>query len=244
MQHDSLRPGLEGCIEAFDAELAYVYASLRRLGVRPAEIEVLAHQVFLLLVPTWPRFARRRSLRVHLFGLAVRVVVGYPRRPAGTPVESAESMPLTLAALERIPLKHRAVLLLSELDQIPLSEIAGTLSMTRLGVALRLRKARRELDAAIRQLAADWQAGRFGHPDLLLGALGLRTEDFATLGTLREARPEEAEDEHASKEVAEILQLQDDIFLLEMVMDDLPGTIYFKDRQSRFTHINRYAAGH
>jgi len=43
---------------------------------------------------------------------------------------------------------------------------------------------------------------------------------------------------------AELLQLRDDVLLLEMVMDDLPETIYFKDRQSRFTHINRCAAVH
>ena len=42
--------------------------------------------------------------------------------------------------------------------------------------------------------------------------------------------------------VAEISHLQDEIFLLETLMDNVPDSIYFKDRQSRFTRINRYAA--
>ena len=46
----------------------------------------------------------------------------------------------------------------------------------------------------------------------------------------------------ASEGVAEIAQLQDEIFLLETLMDNVPDSIYFKDRQSRFTRINLYAA--
>src|SRR5438477_7014552 len=42
--------------------------------------------------------------------------------------------------------------------------------------------------------------------------------------------------------VAEISHLQDEIFLLETLMDNVPDSIYFKDRHSRFTRINRYAA--
>jgi diguanylate cyclase (GGDEF)-like protein/PAS domain S-box-containing protein len=38
------------------------------------------------------------------------------------------------------------------------------------------------------------------------------------------------------------LQLEDAIFLVETLMDNVPDAIYFKDRDSRFTRINRYAA--
>jgi diguanylate cyclase (GGDEF)-like protein/PAS domain S-box-containing protein len=39
-----------------------------------------------------------------------------------------------------------------------------------------------------------------------------------------------------------ISRLEDEIFLLETLMENVPDSIYFKDRQSRFTRINRYAA--
>jgi PAS domain S-box-containing protein len=235
MKHDGPRQGVlaqdpmavERFIKAFDAELDYLFASLRRLGARPEETEELAHQVFLGLLRSRPGLDRRRSFQLRLFGLAVRVIGRHRRRASKKRPDSAESLPLRLAVLDRVPLKRRAVLVLHELDQVPLEEIAGSLSMTRMGVAVRLRKAQREMDAAVRQLAVDWQAGRFGHPDLLFAALGIRDTN--------ESRP---------NDIGEVLQLQDDIFLLKMVMDDFPETIYFKDRQSRFTRINQYAAAH
>ena len=167
MQHGRPRQGvlaqeplaLEPFIKAFDAELDYLFASLRRLGARPEEMEDLAHQVFLGLLRTRPTFDRRRSFQLHLFGLAVRVIERHRRRPPGKLADSTESLPLRLAVLDRVPLKHRAVLVLHELDQVPLEEIAGSLSMTRLGVAVRLRKARREMEAAVRQLAAGLAGG-------------------------------------------------------------------------------------
>jgi PAS domain S-box-containing protein len=246
---------VEPFITVFDAELDYLFASLRRLGARPEEVEELAHQVFLGLLRTRPKLEGRRSFQLHLFGLAVRVMVRHRRRPPRHLVESSESLPLRLAVLDRVPLKHRAVLVLHELDQVSLEEIAGSLSMSRFGVAVRLRKARREMESAIRQLAMDWRAGRFGNPDLLLAALGIRNKELpenpaARRGAGLEAATNQFPSESApsesapSESVGEVLKLQDDIFLLEMVMDDFPETIYFKDQKSRFTHINRYAAAH
>jgi diguanylate cyclase (GGDEF)-like protein/PAS domain S-box-containing protein len=43
-------------------------------------------------------------------------------------------------------------------------------------------------------------------------------------------------------QIAEISNLQNEIFLLETLMDNVPDSIYFKDRHSRFTRINRSAA--
>lgn len=232
MQHDGDRQdvatadqnGTERFIRALEDEVDYLFASLRRLGARPHEIEDLAHEVFVALSRSRPRFGSRLSLRSRLFRLAVGVIVR--RRDPDPKAEPATQRPLVLAALERVPLKRRAVLVLHELDQVPAAEIAGTLSMSRLGVALSLRKGRREMNAAIRQIAGEWQAGRFGRSEVLLAALGIGDGEL---------RPEVGGD---------LSHLREDVVLLEMVMDNMNDTIYFKDRHSRFTHINRHAAAH
>src|SRR3954447_12322097 len=59
---------------------------------------------------------------------------------------------------------------------------------------------------------------------------------------MRRAAPKRPDDDSANALAHDIGRLQNEIFLLETLMDNVPDSIYFKDRHSRFTRINRSAA--
>ena len=161
--------GEDACVRAFERELDYIFGTLRRLGVRPDEIEDLAHDLFVVLLRNWPSLDTERPLRPYLFGVAFRIVCAHRRRrvrevPHPAPeaedfgpgperlLQSQEGTVLLHAALERVPLPRRAVLIMHELDGIPIGEIAKALSITRFGAYARLHKGHHELAAAVRRL--------------------------------------------------------------------------------------------
>ncbi len=159
------------CLDAFDGELDYVFATLRRLGVAPHEVEDLAQEVFVVLYRKWDTLDPSRPLRPYLFGIAFRIVSAQRRRrirevlspdfdfdlnaDAADPenwLQSKQAVELLLVALERVPLARRAVVIMHDLDETPIVDIAHHLSITRFGVYARLRKGRKELAAAVRTL--------------------------------------------------------------------------------------------
>ena len=163
-------PTLESaCLDAFERELDYLFETIRRLGARPSEIEDLVQDVFVVLHRNWPTLDTTRSLRPYLFGVAFRIVCAHRRRQAreipcpgldsedrgGSPeflLQSKESVGLLMAALERVHLPRRAVLVMHDLDGVPIADVARSLSITRFGAYARLRKARGELATAVRRL--------------------------------------------------------------------------------------------
>jgi RNA polymerase sigma-70 factor (ECF subfamily) len=165
----------DACLEAFQRELDYVFRTLRRLGTAASEIEDLAQEVFLALRRCWIDYDPDRPLRPYLFGIAYRIVCAHHRKRnrevAFGIIEVGDSGPgpddalatkqaraLVLAALERIPLPRRAVLMMHDLDDVPVAEVATALSIPRFTVYSRLRKARRELEAAVRRLRREAEA--------------------------------------------------------------------------------------
>ena len=162
-------PADTSCLEVFEREVDYLFNTLRRLGVSPAEAEDLAQEVFVVLHRHWPTFDTSRPIRPYLFGIAVRIVAAHRRRysretlfaevdtqDCGASPESSlqhkESVALLTAALERVPLSRSAVIILHDLDEVPVAEIARNLAITRFGVYSRLRRGRRELASVTRRL--------------------------------------------------------------------------------------------
>jgi len=146
----------------FRTEFEYVQRTLRRLGTDQSEVDDLAQEVFLVLHRRWSEFDQSRPLRPYLFGVAVRVALASQRKRAREValgnVELGDDGPgpeevlsnkqtraLVQAALKRIPLPRRTVLVMHELDRVPVTEVAATLSIPLFTVYSRLRKAREEL---------------------------------------------------------------------------------------------------
>ena len=57
-------------------------------------------------------------------------------------------------------LRRRAVLVMHELDGVPVRDVAAALGIPLFTVYSRLRKARRELGTAVRALSASWRCSR------------------------------------------------------------------------------------
>lgn len=158
------------CLDLYDRELDYLFATLQRFGARASEVDDLLQEIFIVLHRQWPTLDTARSLRPWLFGVAFRVVRAQRRRQArelrrevpdeeaeapGADVgfEDRESMGLLLSGLERIPDARRAVVMMHDLDGLEIADIARRLSMTKIGVYTRLYKGRKELATAVRRLA-------------------------------------------------------------------------------------------
>ena len=161
------------CLEAFDRELDYIFATLQRLGARPADMDDLLQEIFLVLYRNWRTLDVSRPLRPWLFGVAFRVVRTHRRRRAReTPCEGLdpediapspegrmqgqESLALLSAALQQVPSLRRSVVIKHDLEGLDVIDIARQLSITKFGVYARLYKGRKELAAAVRRL---WKEG-------------------------------------------------------------------------------------
>jgi RNA polymerase sigma-70 factor, ECF subfamily len=158
----------EACLDAYQREVDYVARTLRRLGISTSEIEDLAQEVFLALRHTWKAYDPERPLRPYLFGIAFRVASAH-RRKRGREVAlgvvevddtsprpddalaAKQARAIVLSALETIPLPRRAVLVMHDIDGVAMAEVASVLSIPLFTAYSRLRKARRELETAVKR---------------------------------------------------------------------------------------------
>ena len=154
-----------------EAELPYVWSTLRRLGVREADRPDVAQEVFLVVHDILPDYDPARPLRPWLFGIAYRVALRanarahHRRERYGVEVEAESRAPapdeslaqaqdraLVRAAIEHIEVRRRAVFILCDLDGHSVPDAAAALSIPLNTAYSRLRRAREEFGAAVRSL--------------------------------------------------------------------------------------------
>lgn len=154
--------------DSFDAlyarEFDYVYRTLGRLGVFPADIPDAVHEVFVVVYRRWSELDTERGTRPWLFGIARRVAAAARRKMRPDPAPDVDlecaapphaERDLLWQALAAITAERREVLVLHDLEGHTGAEIARILDIPANTVHSRLRLARADIVEAIRRLRGD-----------------------------------------------------------------------------------------
>lgn len=156
----------------YDANVDYVHATLRRLGVSSAEVEDVAHDVFVAVHRHLHEYDPTRPMRPWLFGFAYRMARDHrrlarhknevasppeidPRDDAPLPdehLEGARARALCHKALDAMDFEKRAVLVMFDIDGLTAQEIADHLGIPLNTAYSRIRLARGEFERHIRKL--------------------------------------------------------------------------------------------
>jgi RNA polymerase sigma-70 factor (ECF subfamily) len=157
----------------YKQEFAYVWRTLRRLGVRERDLPDLAHDFFIVVFRQLASYDRSRPVRPWLFGIAFRVVSDYRRSarfaretlgdapdvvdrtlPADEQIAEHQARAQVMRVLEALDLDRRAVLVMHDLEGQPVPEIASALTIPVATAYSRLRLAREDVAAAVKRLRA------------------------------------------------------------------------------------------
>lgn len=168
--------------QEYEAHFAYVWRALRRMGVRYGDLADLTHDVFVVAWKQRLALDTERSLRPWLFGVAFRVASAHRRRawfrsecvepvvdledpnlgPEQQAILRAELLRLQ-QALSRVPLRQRAVLLLHDFDEVPMTEAADALGLPLKTAYSRLAAGRKRFRQALRQAELEPRELAIGH---------------------------------------------------------------------------------
>ena len=158
--------------EVFDAQFGYVWNTLRRLGVKEADAQDQAQEVFVVVHSLLGDYDPARPLRPWLFGIAYRIACRWrslarhrrelamdappdapdSRPPADEALASYQARDVVLRALDTIELDRRAVLVMNLLDERPMPEVAEALGIPVNTAYSRLRLARADFKKAVMRL--------------------------------------------------------------------------------------------
>jgi RNA polymerase sigma-70 factor (ECF subfamily) len=160
--------------DLFDAEFSYVWNTLRRLGVREADVLDQAQEAFLIVHSLLPDYDASRPVRPWLFAIAYRIACRYrslarhkhevhtdapyeqvdPAPGVDQKMEADEAREVMLEAVQGIDLPRRAVFIMSELEEQSMADIASALQIPVNTGYSRLRLAREDFEKAANRILA------------------------------------------------------------------------------------------
>jgi RNA polymerase sigma-70 factor (ECF subfamily) len=157
---------IENFADVFQAQAAYVLRLLRRLGVREADVEDVAQEVFLVVHARLPAFEGRSTLKTWICGICLRKTSEYRRKayrrrehatasvseqPSPSTqerqLEQNEQAALLKQGLTQLSEKQLQVFVLYEIEELPMAEVARAIGCPRFTAYTRLHAARRVLRA-------------------------------------------------------------------------------------------------
>lgn len=155
----------------FEEHFDYMWNRLRKLGIPEAELEDLVHEVFIKVHANLAAYEPSRPIRPWLFVFAFRVASDHkrlarhrvevlgssvepvdPSSPVDVCMEADQERALVGEALDRVDLDRRAVLLMHDVDEVPVPAIARELGIPVATAYSRLRLAREDLMTAVGRL--------------------------------------------------------------------------------------------
>lgn len=156
--------------DVYEECVAFVWRSLKSLGVRDHRLDDAVQEVFLVVHRRLAEFESRSSVRTWVYGIAVRVAHDCRRReqrkgglapldtetvdPRPGPEEQVElsrAVDELAAILDSLEPAKRDIFVLSEVEQLSAPEIAQVLGVNVNTVYSRIRAARKEFEIAFSQ---------------------------------------------------------------------------------------------
>ncbi len=149
---------------------AFVWRTLRHLGVRPADLDDALQEVFMVVHRKYETWDGISAIRTWLFGIARMVSMNMrkrahvrreqpvaslpeefePNQPEGL-VGDARAFARAMQIIERLPEDLRLVFMLYEIDEMPMKDTATALKIPLQTAYSRLHRARSLFEEAARQ---------------------------------------------------------------------------------------------
>lgn len=148
----------------FVAEFSYVCRSLQRLGVREADVNDIAQELFLAVHHALGSWDRERPVRPWLLGFAVRFASNYRRLawhrgreldedlvpPSPRLNDKLAAKRTVMRGLDALDFDKRVALVMHDLEELTAKEIAEQIGIPANTVSSRVRLAREAFRAAVR----------------------------------------------------------------------------------------------